>query len=96
MTQVACLQPMVNHAGTDIQTAVHGGTHVGAGGYALKEAAAHEEPTQEQAPGRICDPWREANARICFLAGPVACGGPTLEQFIPEGLYPVGGTYTME
>lgn len=80
MTQVAHLQPMVNHAGTDIQTAVHGGPHVGAGGCALKEAAAHEKPTQEQAPGRVTH--GEEPMQKCFLAGPVACEGPTMEQCV--------------
>ena len=45
--------------------------------------------TVEQAPGRNCCLWRQAHAGAGFLAGPVACGGPTQEQSIPEGLYPV-------
>ena len=43
----------------------------------------------EQDPGRNHCIWREAHEGAGFLAGPVACGGPMLEQPVPEGLYPV-------
>lgn len=60
------------------------------GGHALKEAAACGDPMQEQAPGKSCGLWREAQARAGFLAGPVTHGGPALEQSVPERLHPMG------
>lgn len=48
---------------------------------------------QEQASGGSCSLWREAHAEAGFLAGAVACGEPTAEQSIPEGLYPVEVTH---
>lgn len=51
-----------------------------AGGYDLKEAADHEESTQEDAPGG--------------LAESVFCGGPRLEQFIPKALFPLLWSHT--
>ena len=33
------------------------------------------------------DRWRGAHRRAGLLTGPVAHGGPTLEQSVPEGLY---------
>lgn len=57
-----------------------------AGGCSLKEAAAHEEPTLEQAPGRNCGWWRKACAGD-HLAGIAACNGTMLDQSISEGLY---------
>lgn len=52
VVQVVPLQPKEDHVRVDIATAAYGGPHTGAGGCTLKEAAAHEEPTQVQAPGR--------------------------------------------
>ena len=78
--QVVPLQHMKNHTGADIHTAAHGGPYAGAGGYALKEAAAHGDPTLEQAPGRSCCLGREAHAGAGFLAVTAACGRPRLEQ----------------
>lgn len=46
VTQVVPLQPMEIHSDADIHTAAWGGSHTGAGGYALKEA--HAVPTLEQ------------------------------------------------
>lgn len=37
--------------------------------------------------------WREAHTGAGFLEGPVAHGGPSLEQSIPEGLYPMERTH---
>lgn len=51
--------------------AVNGGPHTGADGCFLKEVAAHGEPTQEQAPGRNWDQWREAHVQAGFLEPPV-------------------------
>jgi len=51
---------MENNGGTDIHTAA-----CGPDGYVWKEAAAHREPTQEQAPGRSCDPWRTRAVAVC-------------------------------
>ena len=59
----------------------------GAGGCGLKEAAAHGEPPQEQAPGWSCSPWRGAHLEKGFLTGTVAHGGPMMGQFDPNGLY---------
>ncbi|KAK4811345.1 hypothetical protein QYF61_027574 [Mycteria americana] len=73
--QVVPLPPMEDHRGADIHSAAHGGPHAEASGYALKEAAAHEEPRQEQTPGRTCGPWRGAHAGAGFLAGPVTLLG---------------------
>ncbi|PKU30658.1 ubx domain-containing protein 4 [Limosa lapponica baueri] len=54
-----------------------------------------EDLTSEQvdAPEGGCDPvgspcWSR------FLAGPAACGGPTLEHSVPEGLHPMEMTHT--
>lgn len=44
--QVVPLQPMEKHTRQDIHTAACGGPQAGAGGCALREAAAHGEPTQ--------------------------------------------------
>jgi len=52
--QVVPLQPMEDHAGADIHNELHGGPHARADGHALKEAAAHDVPMLEQAPGRNC------------------------------------------
>lgn len=46
--QVVPLQPMEKHTRQDIHTAACGGPQAGAGGCALREAAAHGEPTLEQ------------------------------------------------
>ncbi|OPJ73590.1 hypothetical protein AV530_005913 [Patagioenas fasciata monilis] len=89
--QLSPLQPRA-----DIHTASHGGPHVGASECAQREAEAHEEPALEQAPGRNFSPRREAGARAGFLAGPVAHGGPMLEQSVPEGLYPMERTHAGE
>ena len=43
----------------------------------------------EQAPGK-----RGVHAGAGCLAGPVASGGPTLEQSVPEGLHPMERTHT--
>ena len=76
VTQVVPLQPMEDHAGADIHTAARGGPHAGAGGYALKEAAACGEPMQKQAPGRTRDPMeRGAHTGAGLLAGPVTLQG---------------------
>ncbi|PKU41421.1 hypothetical protein llap_8286 [Limosa lapponica baueri] len=47
-----------------------------------------EDLIHEQAPGR-----REAHAGASFLVGTMACGGTTLEQLVPDGLYPVERTH---
>jgi len=53
-----------------------------------------ESPVLEQAPGRTCGPVeRGAHAGAGLLAGLVTLWGPTLEQPVPEGLHPVGGTH---
>jgi len=83
------------YAGTDICPSAHGGPHAGAGRYALKEVAAYGELMQEQAPGRVCRPWK-AHVRPGLLAGTVACRGPTLEQSIPKGMYPIEGIHAGE
>ena len=49
--------------------------HGGAGGHALKEAAACGEPALEQAPGRTCGPWRGAHSGVGLLAGAVTLWG---------------------
>lgn len=64
------LQPMEDHVGTDTHTAAHGGP-IGAGGEALKEATAHEDPMLEQASVRNCSLQRGAHAGAGFLAGAV-------------------------
>lgn len=40
---------------------------------------------QEQAPGQNSSPWRGAHDG----AVAVVCGGPTIEQSVPERLHPV-------
>lgn len=42
-----------DQSGEDIHTAGHEEPHAEAGGHILMEAAAHEEPSQEQVPGRV-------------------------------------------
>jgi len=42
------------HVIADIHLAALGGLLTGTGRCILKEAGAHEEPTQKQAPGRSC------------------------------------------
>jgi len=91
--QVIDLQPVEDYAGADIHPAAHGGPHATARGCALKEAAAHGEPMEEEAPGRNWDLWSRALAGAGLLAGAVACGEPTLEQSVPEGLHPVEMTH---
>jgi len=41
----------------------------------------------------ICSLRRGAHAGASFLAGTMAHGGPTMEQSIPEGLYPAESTH---
>jgi len=54
----------------------------------------HGKPTLEQAPARTCRPMeRGAHAGVGLLAGLVTPWGPTLEQPVPEGLHPMGGTH---
>jgi len=43
---------MNDHTGADIHTAVRGEPSLTAGGWPLKEAAAHEVTTLEKTPGR--------------------------------------------
>lgn len=57
---VAPTLPMDDHVREDIHSAAHGRPHVTRRGCALKEAAGHGEPTQEQDPGRNCGPYRTA------------------------------------
>lgn len=52
---VVPLQLMGIYAGADIHTEANGGPHIAASGYAQKEAAAHRDSMQDQAPGRTCD-----------------------------------------
>lgn len=68
MTQVVLLQPIEDHSGADISTlqSMGAGADTGAGGYVLKEAAAHGEPAQEQAPDRTCDLCRGIHAEGGF------------------------------
>jgi len=48
----------------------------------------------EQAPATTCRPVeREAHTGPGLLAGLVTPWGPTLEQPVPEGQHPVGGTH---
>lgn len=42
----------LEHIGADIHTAAHGGLHAAAEAYTLKEAVAHEEPSQEKVTGQ--------------------------------------------
>lgn len=51
----------------------HGGPHAGAGGYALKEAAIHGEPTLKKTPGMNYSPWRGVHA------------GTVWQELWPEG-----------
>ena len=88
MKHVVPWQLMEDISAADIHTAAHGEPHPGAGGHVLKEAAAHEEPSQEQVPGRSCVLWRGVSAGAGFLVG-VAHGEPTLEQSVSGGLYAV-------
>ncbi|KAK4832527.1 hypothetical protein QYF61_023859 [Mycteria americana] len=93
--QVVPLQHVEDHSEVDIHPAACGGPHGGAGGCVLKEAAPHREPMLEQAPGRNGGPWRGAHAGAAFLAEPVACRGPTLEQLV-KNCSPLEGGPTLE
>lgn len=55
------------------------------------EAAAHEEPSQEQVPGKSCDLWRAAYTGPDVLTV-VAHEGPMLEKSVSKGLCPVERT----
>lgn len=72
----------------DIHMAAHGGPRNTMSGSVQKEAAAHGEPTQEQASGRNCSPWRGAYGGANCLTGITDYEGPILEQSLPERLYP--------
>jgi len=47
----------------------------------------------EQDPVRSCGLWREAHTTADFLTVTVTCQEPTLEQSIPDGLYPMEGIH---
>lgn len=53
-----------------------------------REAEAHGDPTKEQTPIKICDPWKGAHTGTGLLAGLWPHGEPMLKQSVPEGLYP--------
>jgi len=53
--------PWKDHGEVGCPATTHGKDHVGADGYALKQAAACGEPTQYQAVGRNYDLWRGAH-----------------------------------
>ncbi|PKU45778.1 vps10 domain-containing receptor 2 [Limosa lapponica baueri] len=82
-----------DHSEVGCLPAAHEGPHARTGECAPKKAAAHGHLMPEQAPGRTCSLWRGAQAGAGSLAGPAAYGGPTLEQSVPEGLYPVERTH---
>ena len=86
---------MEDHIRVDICSAAHGRPYTRASGYALKEAAAHEEPILQQATGRNVGLWRGTYAGADFSAGTMACGERTLEQSISEGLF-IGELQYME
>ena len=71
-------------------------THAAACGYALKEAAVSGKPMPEQVPGRSYKPQRGTHIGAGFLAETVASRGTTLEQPVPEGLYPMEKIHTGE
>jgi len=75
--QVVRLQSMEVHSGADIHTAAHGEPNTGASGCAPKEAVTLLEAQIET------DFWQDL----------WPCGGLTLKQSIPEGLYPVEWTH---
>jgi len=70
--KVVPLQHLGDYIGVGIYTAASGGPHPAADGYALKEATACAEPTQEQAPGRSCSLWRGVHTVADILIGTVA------------------------
>ena len=64
--KVVLLQPIQDHAGADIHTAVCGGHRTRAGEHALKEVAGHGVTMLEQAPGGNCSLWRGARTEQVF------------------------------
>ncbi|KAJ7407660.1 hypothetical protein BTVI_62499 [Pitangus sulphuratus] len=61
---------------------------------AQRNLCPHGKPALEQAPGSICGPMeRGAHTEAGLLAGLVTLWGATLEQPIPDGLYPTGRIY---
>lgn len=51
--QIVTLELMEDQSGADIHTGGDEEPHAEAGGHTLMEAAAHEEPSQEQVAGRV-------------------------------------------
>ena len=69
------LQSMENHVRADIHTAACGGSHAGAGGYALRKLQLAESPRRSRSCMSCCL-WRGAHTGARCLAGTVAnpCG----------------------
>ncbi|PKU40981.1 hypothetical protein llap_8718 [Limosa lapponica baueri] len=60
----------------------------------MPQAETHGDPVKEQAPGSTCGPVdRGVHTGTGLLAGLVTPWGPTLEQYVPEGLYPMERTH---
>lgn len=70
---------MADESGADIHTAGHEEPQAEAGRHTLMEAAAPEEPSQEQGPGRAVTCGRATYTGPDALAV-VAHGGPMLEK----------------
>lgn len=89
--QVVILELMEDQSGADVHTAGHEEPHAEAGAHILMKAAAHEEPSQEQGPGRAVTCGRAACTGPDALAV-VARGGPMLQKSVSKGLCPVERT----
>ncbi|GAB0193692.1 zinc finger and BTB domain-containing protein 5 [Grus japonensis] len=90
MKQVVPLQPMKDHIGADLHTAAHGGPYTTAGRCALKEAAAHGEPTQEQVFWQKVWPSADPCWSSPFLKGWLHSVERTHAGAVPEELQPMG------
>lgn len=81
------LEWTIHHGGcplngqADIHPAASGGPHSGVGGCALKEAAAHGEPKQEQVFWQNVWPHGGPTLSCLFLKDYTPQKGPTMEQF---------------
>jgi len=88
-------QPMEVHGGADLHLQPVEGTPHWSRGMPEGGCDPMGSPVLEQAPARTCRPVeREAHAGAGLLAGLVTLWKrSTLEQPVPEGLHPVGGTH---
>jgi len=67
--------------------------HAGADGCTQRRLWRRGKPTLEQAPARTCGPMERKRSTRWSRFADRACDPPTLQQPVPEGLQPMGGTH---